>query len=83
MSPRPTIGHEVVMNMRVQPTITILCFVGVDLIETAPSCHPLISLHSNVGQKQMESFLEELIKDREEESLSPHTKSNCIKIPEQ
>jgi len=34
---------------------------GADVIETLPSLHPLVCLHSSIGQKQMETFLNELM----------------------
>ena len=48
-------------------------FSGVDIIETAPSCHPLICLHSNIGQKQMETFLQELTR---REGMESHLNVN-------
>ena len=40
--------------------VLVVVVPGVDVIELAPSCNPLICLHSNIGQKQMDCFLQQL-----------------------
>ena len=34
-----------------------------DMVETVPSLHPLISLHSSIGMNRMDQFLQNLTAD--------------------
>lgn len=39
--------------------------LGADVIETIPALHSLVCLHSSIGQRQMNSFLNDLMQDEQ------------------
>ena len=57
--------------------LVLLLTLGADVIETIPALHSLVCLHSSIGQRQMNSFLNDLMQgeqtvyDRHNSSVQP------------